>query len=218
MVWAAAAEVAKSKASHWLMSLGGFGLIAIGILDSSLIPTFGSLDAFTIILAAAHKAWWWYYGLMAAVGSISGAYLSYVLGRKAGKEGLEKKFGEQRLSKVYDYYGRRGFWAVLVPSILPPPFPTSPFLVSAGALNYSLRNYLIAVSIGRTLRYGVLAAVGALYGSALLRFFQAHRQVLFIMMTVLAIAGGVAIGWYMWKQHKKRKQQGRRTAPEPKVA
>lgn len=218
MVLFVVAEAAKSKARHWLISFGGFGLIAIGILDSSVIPTFGSLDAFTIILAAAHKAWWWYYGVMAAIGSIIGGYISYVLGRKAGKEGLEKKFGEQRLSKVYDYYGRRGFWAVLVPSILPPPFPTSPFLVSAGALNYSLRNYMIAISIGRTLRYALMAGVGALYGSALLQFFQAHHVALLIVMTVLAVAGGAAIGWYMWKQHRDRKQRGPRTSPEPKVA
>jgi uncharacterized membrane protein YdjX (TVP38/TMEM64 family) len=102
--------------------------------------------------------------------------------------------------------------------MLPPPFPTSPFLVSAGALNYSLRNYMIAVSIGRTLRYAVIAGVGALYGSALLQYFHAHRRALFIMMTTLAVGGGIAIGLYMWKQHQTRKQPHPRTAPEPKVA
>jgi membrane protein YqaA with SNARE-associated domain len=218
MVAALVEQATKNKASHLLMSLGGFGLVAVGILDSSVIPTFGSLDAFTIILAAAHKAWWWYYGLMAAAGSIIGAYLSCILGRKAGKEGLEKKFGEERLKKVYDYYSRKGFWAVFVPSILPPPFPTSPFLVSAGALNYSLRSYLIAVSIARTLRYAALAGLGALYGQWLLQFFKAHHRVLLIVATVLAISGGAAIGWHMWKQHKERKSGRGAARPEAKAA
>ena len=213
----AAAEAAKSKATHLVFSLGGPGLVLLGIVDSSVIPTFGSLDALTIVFAASHREWWWYYGLMAAAGSIAGAYISYLLGRKAGKQGLEKKFGEAKLKRVYDYYARGGFWAVFVPSILPPPFPTSPFLVSAGALNYSVRNFLIAVSIARTIRYAAIAAVGALYGRALLHLFQSHQRGMLIGAIALGIGGGIAIGLYMWKQHQKRKGS-RSGVPQPKAA
>ena len=214
---AAATEAAKTKATSLIFSLGGPGLVLLGIVDSSVIPTFGSLDALTIIFAAAHHGWWWYYGLMAAIGSVAGAYISYQLGRKAGKEGLEKKYGKQRLEKVYDYYGRRGFWAVFVPAILPPPFPTSPFLVSAGALNYSVRNFMIAISIARAIRYALIAAVGALYGKALLHLFQAHQRGMLIGAIVLGIGGGLVIGLYMWKQHQRRKGS-RGGVPQPKAA
>jgi membrane protein YqaA with SNARE-associated domain len=211
-------ESAKGKATHFLASFGGFGLIAVGIIDSSVVPTFGSLDALTIIFAAAHKNLWWYYGMMAAIGSIIGAYISYVLGRKAGKQGLEKKFGRDRLRKVYEYYDRRGFWAVFIPSILPPPFPTSPFLVSAGALDFSLRKFLIAVSSGRTIRYLGFAAIGAFYGRSLIGYFQAHKRPLLITMTILAISGGSAIGLYMWRQHKEHKRGGHSNTAQPKAA
>lgn len=209
-------ETAKNSATGLLFSLGGVGLVLLGILDSSAIPTFGSLDALTIIFAAANKGWWWYYGLMAAAGSIAGAYISYVLGRKAGKEGLEKKFGKERLKKVYSYYERSAFWAVFVPAILPPPFPTSPFLVSAGALNCSLRGFMIAVSSARVIRYIAVAGLGAVYGRAILNFFRTHHRALLVAATVLAIGGGTAIGIYMWKQHQKRKAG--RTSPQPKAA
>jgi uncharacterized membrane protein YeaQ/YmgE (transglycosylase-associated protein family) len=72
--------------------------------------------------------------------------------------------------------------------------------------------------MGRTIRYVVLAVVGALYGSALLRFFQAHHQALLIVAIVSGIAGGAAIGLYMWKQHRKRKQRSSRRVDEAKVA
>jgi membrane protein YqaA with SNARE-associated domain len=213
----AATRAAKSKAIHLIFSLGGPGLVLLGLVDSSIIPTFGSLDALTIVFAAAHRAWWWYYGLMAAIGSVAGAYISYKLGRKAGKEGLEKKFGEARLKRVYDYYGRGGFWAVFVPSILPPPFPTSPFLVSAGALNYSVRDFMIAVSIARTIRYMLIAGVGALYGRALLHLFRSHQRGMLIGAIALGVTGGIAIGLYMWKQHQKRKASPG-SMPQPKAA
>src|SRR5437899_26305 len=37
---------------HWLFRLGGVGLIALGLADNSVVPLPGSLDAFTILLAA----------------------------------------------------------------------------------------------------------------------------------------------------------------------
>jgi membrane protein YqaA with SNARE-associated domain len=216
-LWASEAA-AQHKAIVWLASFGGPGLVLLGILDSSAIPTFGSLDALTIVFAAAHKAWWWYYALMATIGSVTGAYMSYLLGRKAGKEGLEKRFGQNKLETVYHYYSERGFWAVFVPAILPPPFPTSPFLVSAGALDYSLRNYMIAVSTARAIRYTVIAALGALYGTSIINFFKANHRALLITAVVLGVGGGAAIGWYMWKQHKQRKTSRSGKVPQPKAA
>lgn len=216
-LWVSEAAV-RSKATTWLVSLGGPGLVLVGIVDSSAIPTFGSLDALTVIFAAAHRSWWWYYGLMATVGSVIGAYISYVLGRKAGKEGLEKKFGKDKLEKVYYYYSERGFWAVFVPAILPPPFPTSPFLVSAGALDYSLRNYMIAISTARAIRYAIIAGLGALYGTSVINFFKAHHGPLLIAAIVLGVGGGAAIGWFMWKQHQQRKTSRRGKLPQPNAA
>jgi membrane protein YqaA with SNARE-associated domain len=212
---AAATQAAKSQATHLIFSLGGPGLVLVGIIDSSALPTFGSLDALTIIFAAAHRDWWWYYGLLAATGSIAGAYISYVIGRKAGKDGLEKRFSKAKLKRVYEYYGRGGFWAVFVPSILPPPFPTSPFLVSAGALNYPVHNFMIAVSSARFLRYIAVAGIGALYGKAVLYFAKSHHEALFVLATALGIGGGGAIALYMWKQ-KRKSSRGR--VPQPKAA
>jgi hypothetical protein len=43
-----------------LRSLGGVGLVILGIIDSSVIPTFGSLDALTAILAIKNHELWPY--------------------------------------------------------------------------------------------------------------------------------------------------------------
>ena len=43
---------------HWLRSLGGLGLIPLGVLDNSLVPLPGSMDVFVVLLAADQRDWW----------------------------------------------------------------------------------------------------------------------------------------------------------------
>src|ERR1043166_5655452 len=116
--------------------LGAFGLIPLGIVDASFIPTPGSMDALTIVLAAAHPSWWPYYALMATLGAVVGAWLMFRIGRKGGKEGLKKRFGKRKMQKVYNRGERYVFGMFFVSAILPPPIPTVPFVLAAGALKY----------------------------------------------------------------------------------
>src|SRR2546423_1079896 len=125
------ADGAKSAALTWLYSLGGFGLILLAFLDNSVLPLPGSMDLLTIVLTAHHAQWWWYYALMATVGGMLGAYPTYRLGQKGGKESLERKVSPERLKQVYRSFERYGAWALLVPALIPPPFPLSPFLAAA---------------------------------------------------------------------------------------
>jgi membrane protein YqaA with SNARE-associated domain len=206
-------------AAFWAFSLwnlaqklGGVGLIAVGLVDSSFIPTFGSLDALAIVLAIGKHELWWYYALMATVGSVIGGYVTYRIARKGGKEGLERRFGRDKLQRIYDAYGRWGFGAVFVPAVLPPPFPTSPFLVSAGALDFPIRKYMVALTTARTIRYFALCFIGARYGRGILHFFSRHHVALLVTFSVLAIGAGLVIGWYIWK----RRKHGPRSQAAPK--
>ncbi len=121
-----------------LRRLGGLGLILMGVLDSSVIPTPGGLDALTIVLAAREKELWFYYAAMAVIGSVLGGYLTYRLGRKGGEEALERRLSKKRLQSVHSAFERWGFGTVFIPAIMPPPFPLSPFLLGAGATELSV--------------------------------------------------------------------------------
>ena len=41
-----------------------------------------------------------------------------------------------------------------VSAILPPPIPTVPFVLAAGALKYGRAKFVAAFTLGRALRYG----------------------------------------------------------------
>ncbi len=174
-----------------LHRLGGPGLILLGIADNSLIPLTGSVDVFTIWLAAHHREPWPYYAMMATIGAVLGGYITYVLACKGGKDALERKVSKRTAAKVHKSFERWGFYAIAVPAILPPPFPIVPFLLAAGALQYPRNKFLAALTVGRAIRFTILASLGAAYGSHIVRFFaQYHKPALGILIG-LAVIGGI---------------------------
>jgi membrane protein YqaA with SNARE-associated domain len=196
-----AASLAAISGWTLIQRLGAFGLIPLGIVDASFIPTPGSMDALTIVLAAAHPSWWPFYALMATAGSVIGAWLMFRIGRKGGKEGLEKRFGKRKMQKVYDRVERYGFGMVFTSAILPPPMPTVPFVLAAGALKYSRTKFVAAFTLGRTLRYGLEAYAASIYGKHILGFLTRYEKPLLWIFVSLTIAGALA-GVIFWQRHR----------------
>jgi membrane protein YqaA with SNARE-associated domain len=203
---AALALDASRNVRHWFYQLGGLGLIPLGLLDNSVIPLPGSMDVLTIVLAAHNQTWWPYYAAMAVIGSLIGGYLTYRLARKGGKEALEKRFPQKRLKKVYSIFERWGFGAVAIPALLPPPVPTTAFLLTAGALQYPVKKYLAALFLGRMARYALLAYLGARYGAHIIKFFaQQLRPAVLITLVIVAIATIVILYFVLGKKQKRKK-------------
>jgi membrane protein YqaA with SNARE-associated domain len=195
----AAKRTASHAVRHWLYTLGGVGLILLGILDSSIIPIPGSLDAMTIVLSAHESAWWPYYAFMATVGSVFGAYLTYHLAaRRQGKEMLKKRLSRAHMKKVNAILERWGFGAIVIPALLPPPCPMVPFVIAAGAMQYPLKRFLSALTLGRAIRYTLLAFLGARYGRKILAVMLHHeKQTLYVLIgLVILIAAGSLIYWW----------------------
>jgi membrane protein YqaA with SNARE-associated domain len=188
-----------------LHRLGGPGLILLGIADNSVIPLTGSLDVLTIWLAAHHREPWPYYALMATIGAVLGGYITYALARKGGKETLERKLSKRTAAKVHKRFERWGFYAVAVPAILPPPFPIVPFLLAAGAMQYSRKKFLAALTLGRAIRFTILASLGAKYGSHIVRFFAQYYKPALAILIGLAVLGGIMslVSYYRNRVPKK---------------
>jgi membrane protein YqaA with SNARE-associated domain len=174
-----------------LRRLGGPGLVLLGIADNSVIPLTGSMDVLTIWLAARHHEPWPYYAAMATLGAVIGGYITYALARKGGKETMERKLSKRRAKQVSKTFERWGFFAVAVPALLPPPFPFVPFLLAAGALQYSPKKFLGALTLGRGIRYSIAAGLGFLYGRHILRFFSQYYAPALAILIGIAVLGSV---------------------------
>jgi membrane protein YqaA with SNARE-associated domain len=196
----------------WLVRLGGIGLVLLGFADNSPLPLPGSMDALTIILSAHERSWWPYYAIMATIGGVAGGYMTFVVGRKGGNEALEKKLQKKKIDKIFKSFEKYGFWSLFIPGLLPPPVPYSPFLLAAGALNYSPRKFLVAVGLARAIRYTALAYLGSMYSKQIFGFFHEYYKPLFWILIGLAIVGAGALIWWT----VKRKREGKPVIPEPK--
>lgn len=211
-----AAVVFKKGLMHLVTRLGGPGLIALGLVDNSVIPLPGGMDAATILLAAAQREPWWYYAIMATAGSLLGGYLTYRLGVKGGEETLEKKISKRRADKVSRIFRKFGFWSIAVNAVVPPPMPIVPILIVAGALKYPRQKFLCALAVGRGARYLLLAYLGHVYGRSILHWLGSYYQPLLYILIGLAVLGSL-VGLYFWWRNKQR-GSGKSRAPVKKAA
>lgn len=176
----------------WLGHLGGLSLIVVGIIDSSPLPAPGSQDFLTVFLAAGDREWWPYYAALATLGSGVGGYLTYRLGRKGGERALDERLSPTRVRKMYRLFERWGFSAIFVPALLPPPVPTTAFLLSAGALNYPVKKFLAALTAGRALRYTAVAYLASVFGGRAWRLIAANAVAVAAILVVLGVGATAA--------------------------
>jgi membrane protein YqaA with SNARE-associated domain len=189
----------------WLRQLGGLGFIPLGLLDSSVVPLPGSMDALTIILAADQKRLWLYYAFMATVGSVIGGYVTYRLASQEGKATLERKISQSKMKAVHEAFSKWGFGAIAIPALFPPPLPMVPFLIVAGAAQYSAKKFLAALTLGRAVRYTILAYFSALYGRYIFTLISRHsRASLWTGVSLLVVIVAVSVFFYFHSREPRR--------------
>lgn len=187
---------ARPTTYTFLRHVGGIGLVPLAILDSTIIPTFGSLDLLTAWLAVGNPDLWLYYAGMSTIGATIGALITYRMGKKMGESWIERKIGRKRLRKIEDAIEHWGFGAIFAPTIAPPPCPTAWFFLVAGALSYPLKQFVTAAALGRSLRYSSLALVAAHYGRHFLRYLRhpLHYLVWSLIITASLLAAVYLFG------------------------
>jgi len=131
------------------------------------------------------------FAVLTTLGSLIGCALLYSVGRKGGERFLRKTFADERLAKVQSWYQRHGILAVIIPSLLPPPTPFKIFVLSAGTFGISWPKFLIAIVIGRSIRYFSEGILAVMYGPAAIEFVQRNYGKLGLGMVVLILLGVV---------------------------
>jgi len=150
--------------SEYLISYGAFGLFAVALLDSTFVPLPSSADALMLLLSTTNPSWMLLYAFMATAGSAIGCWILYLISRRAGARALSK-FSEARQQRVKNWIERYDALAVLVATLLPPPFPFKLFVVTAGVFRFSLLRFMLAIIAGRAFRFLLEGYFAVRYGA-----------------------------------------------------
>jgi len=177
-----------------LKPLGSWGVFAIAGIDSAFfgIP----LDPVVATFVYKNHSDVLLYPLMAAAGSAAGCVILYWIGYAGGEVWLLKRMPRAKFDKIRNSFDRHEFWALMVPSMMPPPLPFKLFVLAASVFEMKFWHFLLAIFIGRLIRFLALTLLVKL-GAHVVAFgsesFAEHS-------TILMVGAGVAtaVGIYAW--------------------
>jgi membrane protein YqaA with SNARE-associated domain len=189
--------------------LGPLGLFLLGALDSSfLFLPFGN-DLLLIALVSSNRsgASWMLYVLMSALGSVAGVLMIDLIMRKAGEEGLKRFLKPKRLEQLRVKMNRNAGWAVFVATLVPPPFPFTPVIMAAAALQCSRYRIVVAVFVGRLIRYTFEALLAIYFGRALLRYVNSPLVEYFVYALIAIAVVGSTLSIWKWLGSRGQKSE-----------
>jgi membrane protein YqaA with SNARE-associated domain len=169
---------------EWLKAFGPLGLFGISLIDS-FVPLPGGPDGVMILLSAGNQELMPVYALAATAGSAIGSTLLYQAARRAGVAAL-KRVKPARRDRIENLLGRYDLVAVMVPAVLPPPFPFKPFILGAGVFRLRAWRFITAIFIGRLIRFLLEGWLAIRFGNDALQIIRQHGWKVLIAAAILA--------------------------------
>jgi membrane protein YqaA with SNARE-associated domain len=128
------------------------------------------------------------YVAMAALGSALGSIPLYLIGYLGGEKVLRKRISEERFLKIHRSFEAHEFWALMFPAMLPPPLPFKIFVLGAAVFEMRFRDFLVAIFLGRCVRFGVLSMLVLWFGPQIVGLFggAVKQHWLAIIATIIA--------------------------------
>lgn len=185
----------------WAAGLGGVGLFIIAALDSSFLSFPQVNDILIIVLSTKSPERMPYYAAMTMLGSLTGCLALYSVARRGGEALMRKRLKGHHVDRAMRLYQRFGLLAVIVPALLPPPTPFKVFVLLAGATAVTPTKFIIAILIGRGIRYFGEGYLAVLYGERAYDMVKENGAEVGIALAVLAVVIG---GVYYWIRQRKK--------------
>ena len=186
----------------WLQSatlaFGAPGLFVVAFLDSSFLSLPEINDLLLIWMVTQHKSRIVLYAGAATLGSIAGCLVLYYIGRKGGDALVRSRFNSARVDWALGTMRRYGAWAVLIPSLLPPPAPFKIFVLLAGVARIGAPRFAITIGVGRGLRYFAEGLLAVWYGDRAIDYLENNMRTVSLAVVGLLVAG--LAGYILWRK------------------
>ena len=173
----------KQKIVAFAGALGAPGLFLISFLDSSFLTFPVINDLLLIDLSMRRPARMPLYAGMAALGSLLGCVVLFLLARKVEEAAFHKKAGA-RGAAIRHWVERNGFGGMLVVAMLPPPTPFKFFVLAAGVFQVPLVSFASAIALARVIRYFGVGYLAVRYGANALPYLMAHKLEVAVIVVI----------------------------------
>jgi membrane protein YqaA with SNARE-associated domain len=182
-----------------------WGAYLLAALDASMVffLPFG-IDALVIYLSARNGMFFWIYPLLATAGSVTGAAITYWIGRKGGELGLERLVPGHRFERFRGRVQKQGAVAMAFAALLPPPFPLTPFVLTCGALEVDRVIFFSTFALMRLIRFGGEAVLARVYGRGVLRVLESEQfQMVVVAFIFMAVLGTIVSAIVLWRNTRQ---------------
>ncbi|HEX9544879.1 MAG TPA: VTT domain-containing protein [Pyrinomonadaceae bacterium] len=173
--------------------LGAFGLFLLSALDSSfLVLPFGNDFLLMALVSSSRGLVWVVYVMVSALGSLLGVFIVDSIMRKAGEKGLARFVKPERVKQLKQKMDKGVGWVIFTSTLLPPPFPFTPVIMSASALQTSRAKLYGGVFAGRLVRFTIEALLALYFGKHILRFLNSPiLDYVVYALVIIAVVGSV---------------------------
>jgi membrane protein YqaA with SNARE-associated domain len=194
-----------ARYSAWILGLlkvlGIWGPFVIAFADSALLGM--PVDFVVATYVYQDRRRFLLYIAMASLGSALGSIPLYIVGYLGGEKVLRKRISEARFLKIHRSFEEHEFWALMFPAMLPPPLPFKIFVLGAAIFEMRFRDFLVAIFLGRFVRFGVLSVLVLWFGPEVIGLLGGgfKRHWIWILVTMVAGVG-------LWMVLRRRKSAG----------
>jgi membrane protein YqaA with SNARE-associated domain len=183
---------------HIAEQLGGPGLLLIAFVDSSFITLPEVADLLVVVFTIREPDRWLYWAAMTTIGSTAGCYVLYALARAGGHAMVRRGFHERHIDWGLEWFRRHGALVLILPALLPPPMPFKVFVLLAGIAGIRTWPFMVAILVGRGIRYGGEAWLARRYGEAVFEFIK--RDASRLVWPAVAVAAVIALVWWWYRR------------------
>jgi membrane protein YqaA with SNARE-associated domain len=183
-----------------LKPLGSWAVFAIAAIDSAF---FGfPLDPVVASYVYQDRPRFLLYAVMASAGSAAGCIILYLIGYKGGEVLLEKRISRTRFNKIRNAFDRHEFWALMFPSMMPPPFPFKVFVLAASVFEMNFWHFLLAIFVGRLVRFLILSLLVLKFGPQIVALTSAAVAKHWPELALAVLVIGGLFAWF-WRRARR---------------
>ncbi len=180
-----------ARYTAWILGLmkvlGIWGPFVIAFADSALLGM--PVDFIVATYVYQDRRRLLVYIVMASLGSALGSIPLYIIGYFGGEKVLRKRISEERFLKIHRSFEEHEFWALMFPGMLPPPMPFKILVLGAAVFEMRFRDFLVAIFLGRFVRFLVLSVLVLWFGPQIVGLFGGVFKRHWIMVLSVMVVG-----------------------------